>query len=75
MVYTFKTKTASVNIESVTEDGAGYFCLIISNSGDTSPSNSLLFDRIAARDLVTLIDAAKESIHTLTEKKDGLHDA
>jgi hypothetical protein len=31
----------------------------------------LLFDRVAARDLVTLIDAAKDSIHTLTEKTDG----
>ena len=75
MIYTFKTETASVNVESVSEDGAGYFCLTISNSGDTSPNNSLLFDRVAARDLVTLIDAAKESIHTLTEKTDGLHDA
>ena len=73
MIYTFKTKTASVKIDAYSN--VGYFCLAISNSGDTSPSNTLLFDRAAARDLVTLIDAAKESIHTLTEKTDGLHDA
>ena len=52
MVYTFKTKTASVKIDAYSN--VGYFCLAISNSGDTSPSNTLLFDRAAPVGMIGL---------------------